>query len=98
MEETGLIIHVGRLIWHIEEVSEAKGQRFVNFFLAKAIGGKMELGNDPELGENQVMEELRFFSREEIAGLENIYPACLRDEIWDELRVEVQRDSYRTRS
>ncbi|MDR0852503.1 MAG: NUDIX hydrolase [Clostridiales Family XIII bacterium] len=98
IEETGLIIHVGRLLWHVEEVSEDRGQRFVNFFLAEIIGGKAELGTDPELGDAQVMEELRFFSRDEIAALEHVYPDFLRGEVWDELTVESGRNSYRIRS
>jgi ADP-ribose pyrophosphatase YjhB (NUDIX family) len=97
MEETGLIIHVGRLLWHVEEVSEERGQRFVNFFIGEIIGGKAELGEDPELGDEQVMDELKFFSREEVAELAYLYPDFLRDEVWAELTIESGRDSYRIR-
>ena len=38
-EETGLDVKIGKLIWHVEEVSEERGQRFVNFFLAEIEGG-----------------------------------------------------------
>ncbi len=83
-EETGLIIHVVDLLWHVEEVSPERGQRFVNFFLAKAIGGRLELGADPEFGaDQQVLKETRFVSREEIQGFENVYPEALREEIWE---------------
>ena len=44
-EETGLDVKIGKLIWHVEEVSEERGQRFVNFFLAEIEGGKLELGS-----------------------------------------------------
>jgi 8-oxo-dGTP pyrophosphatase MutT (NUDIX family) len=101
LEETGLIIHVGRLLWHVEEVSEERGQRFVNFFLGKIIGGHPELGTDPELGDEQVLDELRFFSKEEIAEIEHIYPEYLRDDVWDVLADEFTnqsgRDPYRIR-
>jgi ADP-ribose pyrophosphatase YjhB (NUDIX family) len=97
LEETGLIIHVGRLLWHVEEVSEERGQRFVNFFLGNIIGGIAELGEDPELGDHQVLDELKFFSREEIADIEHIYPDYLREDVWDELTIESGRDSYRIR-
>jgi ADP-ribose pyrophosphatase YjhB (NUDIX family) len=97
MEETGLIVHIGSLLWHVEEVSEARGQRFVNFFLADIIGGKAELGSDPELEDKQVMQELGFFSREEIAALEHVYPDYLRDEIWNELSSPPTRNAYRIR-
>jgi ADP-ribose pyrophosphatase YjhB (NUDIX family) len=97
LEETGLIIHVGRLLWHVEEVSETRGQRFVNFFLGEIISGRPELGADPELGDDQVLSELRFFSKEELSGIEHIYPDYLRGEVWDELTIEAGKDSYRIR-
>ena len=69
LEETGLQVEIGGLIWHVEEVSE-RGQRFVNFFRATVTGGQMKLGRDPELGDSeQVLADIRFMSREEVAGL-----------------------------
>ena len=96
LEETGLIVRIGRLLWHIEEAGE-RGQRFVNFFEAGIIGGKPELGNDPELGEGQVLADIAFFTREEIAGLENIYPEFLRDDLWEEIEADGVRETYRIR-
>lgn len=98
MEETGLIIHIERLLWHVEEVSEERGQRFVNFFLGSIIGGHPELGTDPEFGEeDQVLEDLRFFAREDLQKIEYIYPDYLRDELWDELTVDGGKNTYRIR-
>ncbi|MDR0885405.1 MAG: NUDIX hydrolase [Clostridiales Family XIII bacterium] len=97
MEETGLIIHLGRLLWHVEEVGAGRGQRFVNYFLASVIGGKAELGTDPELGEDQVLEGMGFFSKEEIGNLVHVYPDALRDEVFDELTVEGGSEIYRLR-
>jgi len=97
MEETGLIIHVGRLLWHVEEVSEVRGQRFVNFFLGEIIGGQPELGMDPERGDEQVMDAIKFFTREEITEVEHLYPEMLRDEVWDELVAGSGADAYRMR-
>ncbi|QHI72804.1 NUDIX domain-containing protein [Aminipila terrae] len=83
-EETGLDVTIEKLIWHVEEVSDVRGQRFVNFFLGKICGGALELGYDPELfGQEQVMKEVKFVSREELNSLENIYPDYLREEIWE---------------
>jgi len=96
LEETGLIIRVGRLLWHVEEAGE-RGQRFVNFFEASVIGGKPELGEDPELGEGQVLADIRFFSRDEIPDLENVYPDFLRDDLWDEIEADEVRETYRIR-
>ena len=84
-EETGLEVEILGLIWHVEEVSE-RGQRFVNFFRAVLRGGKPALGHDPELSESeQVLADLQFMSREEVAGLENVYPEFLREELWQHL-------------
>jgi 8-oxo-dGTP pyrophosphatase MutT (NUDIX family) len=97
MEETGLIIHVGRLLWHVEEVSEVRGQRFVNFFVGNIIGGRAELGSDPELGDMQVLDGLRFFSKEETAALDNLYPEMLRSEVWPLLNESGATGAYRIR-
>jgi ADP-ribose pyrophosphatase YjhB (NUDIX family) len=83
-EETGLEIEIQQLIWHVEEVSEQRGQRFVNFFLGKCIGGELRLGSDPERGENaQVMEEVLFVSRHKMQGLDVLYPEYLKNELWE---------------
>lgn len=81
-EETGLDIEVGKLIWHVEEVSE-RGQRFVNFFMGRIIGGQMALGLDPEFdADSQVLREVKFMSRQEIEEIPVLYPEYLKDEFW----------------
>ena len=83
LEETGLEVELGKLIWHVEEVSEKRGQRFVNFFLASLKGGRLHLGMDPEFSkEDQVLREVRFMSKEELEDLEVLYPEYLKDELW----------------
>ena len=85
LEETGLEVEILGLIWHVEEVSE-RGQRFVNFFKARVAGGELKLGADPEFSEDeQVLAQVRFMSRDEVAGLENLYPEFLREELWQHL-------------
>lgn len=98
-EETGLDVNIKSLLWHVEEVSE-RGQRFVNFFLAEPAGeagsgtgaAGLKLGSDPELAaDEQVLREVRFMSRQEMAGLEVLYPEFLEEEFWqllDEGRLE----------
>lgn len=93
LEETGLEIEVGPLVWHVEEVSD-RGQRFVNFFMGKATGGNLGLGRDPEFDENhQVLREVRFASREEIQSIPRIYPEYLREEFW-EIREKIYAAGY----
>ena len=84
-EETGLEVEILGLIWHVEEVSD-RGQRFVNFFKARVAGGELKLGADPEFSEDeQVLAQVRFMSRDEVSGLENLYPEFLREELWQHL-------------
>lgn len=93
LEETGLQVRVGRLLWHVEEVSETRGQRFVNFFLAEKTGGDLGLGADPEFdANNQVLREARFLSKKEILGLERLYPEFLRTELWEALEPRYYRN------
>ena len=95
-EETGLLVNVGRLLWHVEEAGE-RGQRFVNFFEASIISGKPELGIDPELGEDQVLDRIAFFSHQELREIQNIYPEYLGDELWDAAFADKYHDAYRLR-
>lgn len=82
LEETGLEVEIGKLIWHVEEVSK-RGQRFVNFFLGRIKGGDLALGEDPELEENrQVLREVCFMTREEMMEIQVLYPEYLKDEFW----------------
>jgi len=96
LEETGLIVSVGRLLWHVEEAGD-RGQRFVNFFSANVIGGRPELGKDPELGESQVLEEIAFFTREETASVGNLYPDWLKEELWEALETENAPETFKIR-
>lgn len=85
-EETNLDVEVGRMVWHVEEVDPSRperGQRFVNFFLAKIVGGELKMGADPEFdSKHQRIREVRFVSQEEMQKLENVFPPQLKDELW----------------
>ena len=98
-EETGLEVSIGKLIWHIEEVSKERGMRFVNFFLGEIISGVVHLGHDPEFDkDNQVLRDIRFFTREEIQTMEKVYPESLKDELWDLVASDFKNhDPYKTR-
>ena len=98
LEETGLEVEVQSLFWHVEEVSE-RGQRFVNYYKAKVTGGELGLGADPEFGEDeQVLKDIRYVSREEMAQLEHVYPNALREELWEMYDAgELEQDAYRVR-
>ncbi|MFQ9892272.1 MAG: NUDIX domain-containing protein [Emergencia sp.] len=94
-EETGLDIEVTGVAWHIEEVSEKRGQRFVNYMIGQIIGGELALGSDPEFSDgDQVLREVRFMSREEIDSQENVYPKFFNEEIWDILKEEQNGMTY----
>ena len=94
-EETGLDITVTGMAWHMEEVSEARGQRFVNYMVGKVNGGQLKLGKDPELDDDkQVLREVAFMSKEEIDRLDNVFPDFFRNEIWDILDEEPNGMTY----
>lgn len=98
LEETGLKVNVGPMLWHVEEVSETRGQRFVNFFTAEAAGGELALGEDPEFdGDHQVLRDVRFLSKEEVKELPRVYPEFLRDELWERLESGACADAFRRR-
>lgn len=93
LEETGLEVRIGRLLWHVEEVSEKRGQRFVNFFLGEITGGSLGLGADPEFDdEHQVLREAKFLSKKEILRLESVYPEYLKTELWEALEPKYYRN------
>ena len=98
-EETGLEIEIERMLWHVEQIKDNGEQRFVDFFLGKVTGGTLGLGSDPEFSEeDQVMTELRYMTIEEMAGMDNVYPEFLADEL-KRLRVpgSTIKDPYRVR-
>ena len=59
----------------------------------------MKLGHDPELGDSeQVLADIRFMNREEVAELENLYPEFLRQELWQHLEQgSIDYDAFRMR-
>lgn len=88
-EETGLDVAVDRMIWHVEQLLEGKEPRFVNIFLAAVTGGSLSVGTDPERQEDdQVIEEVRFMSKSDLAQADGLYPTYLKDELWDILEKE----------
>ena len=83
------------MAWHMEEVSQARGQRFVNYMVGKVNGGQLKLGKDPELDDDkQVLREVAFMSKEEIDRLDNVFPDFFRNEIWDILDEEPNGMTY----
>ena len=94
LEETGLEVEILDLIWHMEEVSPVRGQRFVNYFMAKIVGGSLTLGKDPELEEaDQVLRQVKFVTREEMNDLPNLHPPFIKDQIWDILKKYQENES-----
>lgn len=88
LEETGLVVLVGDLIWHVEEVS-GRGQRINVYYFAERIGGELKLGEDPEFASaDQVLRDVAFLSREEIKALPHIYPPYLLDELWEVIEMK----------
>ncbi|WP_462248235.1 NUDIX domain-containing protein [Ekhidna sp.] len=69
LEETNLKIEVGEYLF-TNEFIKSPYHAIEHFFVVKRISGDLNLGLDPELPENQqILEELKFFSQEEINTL-----------------------------
>jgi 8-oxo-dGTP diphosphatase len=81
-EETGLNIKINRLLWNVEEISQ-NGIEHTNYFLGEIVGGNLTVGFDPEFDENnQVLNDVKFFTKEEIKKIPRAYPEVLRNEFW----------------
>lgn len=66
LEETGLEVEAGKFL-HFNEFIGQGLHALELFFEVKIIGGALALGSDPELDVGrQMMEEIRFWSKEEI--------------------------------
>ncbi len=69
LEETGLKIEVGKFINYFEFIKPPL-HAIELFFEVKIIGGNLELGQDPETG-NDVLNEIKWFSKDELVNLKN---------------------------
>ena len=64
-EETGLSIEPGEFLF-INEYLEAPLHAIELFFKVRATGGKLTRGTDPELGQNQIIKEVKFMDAREL--------------------------------
>lgn len=84
-EETNLRIKVGELL-HISELIELPFHAIEFYFSVQAQAGKASLGIDPEHGEeDQLLKELGFHSREELAKL-NCSPDFIKGNYWEGIK------------
>lgn len=82
-EETGLDIKINRLLWTVEEKSQY-GIKHTNYFLGEIVGGDLTLGYDPEFDVNsQILNDVKFFTKEEIKRIPKAYPEVLHQEFWE---------------
>ena len=91
METLGLLAGIGHLPVDVAQSAKKLGYKVV------AIAVVPE--TDPELPANgQVLSEVRFMSREEVAQLEHVYPEFLRTELWEHLEQgTIDYDAFRMR-
>jgi|AntRauTorckE6833_2_1112554.scaffolds.fasta_scaffold00588_6 8-oxo-dGTP diphosphatase len=84
-EETGFKVSVQKLL-HFNEVIEPPIHAIEFYFLVKRVEGKMELGKDPEFGnDQQILRDIGFYSREEI-GKMDVRPNYIKDHLWEALK------------
>lgn len=81
VEETGLQIQVEDLV-HINEFIEGPYHALEFFFFVKTLGGKLELGSDPEyVGHQQLLKEIGWFSKQEVQNID-VTPDYIKEELW----------------
>jgi 8-oxo-dGTP diphosphatase len=91
-EETGIDVQILRLLWLVEEVDPSGRLRSHPFFLGMPVGGSLRVGGDPEFPPDaQVIDDVRYFSEVQTAGLDRVYPEIMRREFWELVRTGVIR-------
>jgi 8-oxo-dGTP diphosphatase len=87
LEETGLQIEPINLMF-IHEFLQLPLHAIELFFHVKNVGGKLAMGNDPELGADyQIIKEMKFFSIAELNALPQgqLHPCLHKLKSWEEL-------------
>lgn len=72
VEETGLQIRVGKLLF-VNEFITKKIHAIELFFEVEKTGGILKLGNDPEMGNQQILSDLAFFDENKLINTEKDY-------------------------
>jgi ADP-ribose pyrophosphatase YjhB (NUDIX family) len=83
-EECGLTIEPGRIVY-VREFVEPDRHHFEIFVLAESLEGEPRIGEIQGLPDEHWIQSVAFLSREQIAPL-TVYPDCLKDTFWDDLR------------
>jgi 8-oxo-dGTP diphosphatase len=69
-EETGLDVEIGDFLFATEFIHKPL-HAVELFFLASMTGGEVKKGLDPEMGADQIIQEVRFFDLKEIDQLKS---------------------------
>ena len=86
-EETGVVVRIIKLLWLVEEIDDARRLRTNPYFLASPVGGYLKAGTDPDRPPNaQVIDDARYFTADQVAALDRVYPEILKAEFWTMLR------------
>ncbi len=82
MEETGLEVEIGRLVYWAEWIWQ-RSHCVELVFLGEVTGGQLAAGNDPELPEDQqIIFDARFFDLDELDECP-VYPPVLVTLLWE---------------
>ncbi len=86
LEETGLIVELGRIAY-VREFVEPGYHHCEIFFTAATHSGTLSSGSNAKAGVfdvDHLIKEVRFVWRDEMAGM-TIFPAELKSTFWDDL-------------
>ena len=86
MEEVNLAVEVGALLF-VHELIKERIHAIELFFEIRSHKGVVEIGRDPELGSNQIITDVRYFSISDIQGMkpDRIHGALAKLNSFDEL-------------
>jgi ADP-ribose pyrophosphatase YjhB (NUDIX family) len=94
-EEMGLTVELGKSAYLCQFLESANGTHHLEvFFQATAPSGVLTIANIVDNGPDEhIFKGVALLGREELASI-TVYPECLRDRFWDDLKAEFPETPY----
>lgn len=95
LEETGLIVQVGKLIYLREFIERPTDTHHIEaFFSAEITGGSLRTGDQPDVSEYvHEIEAVHFIDRDELQTI-TVFPEELKSRFWKDLGSGFTRTRY----
>lgn len=86
LEETGLIVEICDFLFACEFIQEPL-HALELFFSVTATGGTLIKGIDPEMGENQIIQEVKFFDLIELKRVKSVELHSIFQKVTDPFKI-----------